>query len=432
MKLKTLKLKKKLLSALVIASLSTATIAQEGKHIEVSVESDGVNTTKVVKLNGKVLNDEEISALEVSGELHSDHAGESSIKHKVIHANHGDISELHKDIQIMVNSDEGKMIKKVIMNGKELTQDEIAELEASGELKTLHMDSSDMNGKSFKKIMVFNSDGHDDNKQVFKTVTETIHVDDDSATLGFMTNIKDNGWHVVSVIDGSGAQEAGLKAGDIIKFMGDKDLTVSNGDNLKKQINKTKREVGDMVDLEVDRDGELVYMSVEARKNNSVDMVMDIKLDGDHNNFSWVEDLKGVTSTAGGKNVKVMVMNGDMGSLTNFDNVDVNIPEMLGNMNIFIHDGNSTSKLLGKNHEMSALSEGLESYFDTKGGVLIMHVSPDNVFGLKDGDVVKSIAGVNVETPKDVIKQLLKADKQENLKMKIVRHKRNKTLKYNK
>ncbi|MCB0309568.1 MAG: PDZ domain-containing protein, partial [Bdellovibrionales bacterium] len=51
---------------------------------------------------------------------------------------------------------------------------------------------------------------------------------------------------------------------------------------------------------------------------------------------------------------------------------------------------------------------------------------------LKDGDVIKSVDDNDVSSPKDVVKYLIKAEDQEKIKLKVVRHKKNKTLKYNK
>ncbi|HOP23650.1 MAG TPA: PDZ domain-containing protein, partial [Gammaproteobacteria bacterium] len=87
---------------------------------------------------------------------------------------------------------------------------------------------------------------------------------------------------------------------------------------------------------------------------------------------------------------------------------------------------------LGKHHEMSSMSDDLSEYFDTNGGVLVLHVDESNVFGLKDGDVIKSVDDNDVSSPKDVVKYLIKAEDQEKIKLKVVRHKKNKTLKYNK
>jgi len=81
---------------------------------------------------------------------------------------------------------------------------------------------------------------------------------------------------------------------------------------------------------------------------------------------------------------------------------------------------------------MSSLSKDLGKYFFTKGGVLVLHVDDTNAFALKDGDVIKSINGNSVNSPKDVVKELIQADEQEKIKLKVIRHKKSKTLKYKK
>ena len=131
------------------------------------------------------------------------------------------------------------------------------------------------------------------------------------------------------------------------------------------------------------------------------------------------------------KEVKVMVFGDDQ---FKFNEEDINIvfPEDMSEFKFFVSDGKSTSKLLGKHHEMSSMSDDLSEYFDTNGGVLVLHVDESNVFGLKDGDVIKSVDDNDVSSPKDVVKYLIKAEDQEKIKLKVVRHKKNKTLKYNK
>ncbi len=539
-----MKIYKRILTAIMLAGLTTAILAEE-KEIKVMVEDVNGVITKTVTVNGKELTDEEVAEMEASGDLEALHLDSSHGK-KMMFMKSGDSDgELHENIEIMVDADGDNLTKKVFMNGKELTDEEVSELESQGKLKTLHVDTS--GSGAMHKVMFIDTDKNVSSDGVTEMVVQTqfVQADDDNATLGFMANIADDGWHVISVIESSGAEESGLKAGDVIKFMGDQDLSQGKKE-LSETLDLVSYNEGDMVDLEVLRGNQLVYMSIEARKNNAFDMVMDVKSDdfswnnqsqigflngekkvslgfltmqhkdglhvgymfensgaqasgleendiikkiGDvdfSNNsvessinlsdlpqykegqivsidierngvpmhfsveakelnipnmphtqnpqkfFGWLERVKDYSDNED-SHIEVMVMNGNkVGKSINIDNIDVNLPEMIGNMNIFITDGNSTSKLLGKDHEMSVLTDGLSRYFGTKGGVLMMNVSQDNVFGLEDGDVVKSIDGVGVETPKDVIKQLLKADKQEDIKLKIVRHKRNKTLKYNK
>jgi S1-C subfamily serine protease len=115
----------------------------------------------------------------------------------------------------------------------------------------------------------------------------------------------------------------------------------------------------------------------------------------------------------------------------NEDDINIHFPESLKDLNIFISDGKSTSKLLGKRHKFSSISDDLSKYFGTKDGVLVLSVDDENVFGLKDGDVIKKVNGNDVISPKSIIKELLKAEEQDKITLKIVRHKKNKTLKSN-
>ncbi len=480
--------------ALVLVGFMTVSYAKEEKKIKVMVKDVNGIVTKTVTVNGKELNEDEIAAMESSGELKSPHKKhiskiknhndmdidvdvdvidgkvikkvimngkelsekeieqlEADGKLKTIHLDkskkwHGKKKKKkmmivtsddvdHESIEIDVDVINGEVIKKISMNGKELSKEEIKKLEKSGKLKTIHLDASD--NKSIHKVMLFDSEGEDglNEHHEFKLHSKVIHTDKDHATLGFMTNIKKDGWHVISVIEGSGAEEAGLKAGDIIKVMADKNMAQEDT-NKNMTIDMIKHKKGDKVKLQVLRDKKAMTMTVEARNNNSFDMVMDIDMDS--NDFSWTEKLKDIDIDVdeiieGSKNIKVIVMDGKaVGDSINFDKFDINLPDELGNMNLFITDGNSTSKLLGKNHEMSSLSKDLGSYFGTKEGVLVLHVDEENVFALEDGDVIKSIDGNAVNSPKDVIKQLLKSEEQEKIILKIVRHKRNKTLKYKK
>ena len=144
--------------------------------------------------------------------------------------------------------------------------------------------------------------------------------------------------------------------------------------------------------------------------------------------FKWIEKFDDGDFN---KEVKVMVFGDDQ---FKFNEEDINIvfPEDMSEFKFFVSDGKSTSKLLGKHHEMSSMSDDLSEYFDTNGGVLVLHVDESNVFGLKDGDVIKSVDDNDVSSPKDVVKYLIKAEDQEKIKLKVVRHKKNKTLKYNK
>ncbi|HFC30696.1 MAG TPA: PDZ domain-containing protein [Oceanospirillales bacterium] len=312
------------------------------------------------------------------------------------------------------------------MNGKELNSEEITNLEASGQMQSFTMNTDD--GKIMKKVVFINTgdDLKGSTKHESKIITKTLHLDsDNNATLGFIANIKEDGWHVISVVKNSGAEDAGLQAGDVLKMMGGIDLT-NKIENIQDIIDLTHREAGEYIDLKAKRGDSLITFSVEARKNGSADIIMN---NNGEQNIVMFDDANLDFS----KKMSVIVTDGEgMNFDFNEDDINVVLPDDLNALKMYITQGDSTSELLGNNNKLSTLSEGLATYFNTDSGVLVLKAGANNAFALKDGDVIKSIDGEKVTTPKDVIKQLLKADKQEDIKIKIVRHKRNKTLKYNK
>lgn len=458
-------MKNKFYILIILISLSFVTLAKdktikEEKTVEVTVEADGDKVTKKVVVNGKELSPKEIEKFEASGQmktLHLDHKGTKGKAYKVIMMEN-DEGAIDEDIEITVDTDGDKVTKKVIVNGKELSPQEIKEFEASGKMKVLHLDTDDRGKHGSKMIFVKSDSGSDDSDIDVEVIMDKIHEisdvskhknlkhskegknvkiikkeflfdKDEGASLGVMAKVEDDGWHLTKIIEGSGAQNAGLLKGDLVIKIADVDLVKSTENNSGLVIDLPKFKEGEEVKVQAIRDGKTLDFNVIAKKLEKSNVFFSDKKDG---NFEWIEKIQDNNDLLSDK-VKVMVFNGDEGDFKlDTDDIHMLFPKDLGDMNIFVSDGKSTSKLLGKNHEMSSLSDELGKYFNTLGGVLVLHVDESNVFDLKDGDVIKSIDDFEVNTPKDVIKQLIKADKQEDIKLKIVRHKRNKTLKYKK
>ncbi len=421
-----MKFKLKILSALLLTALSAATIAQNHKNIEVTVDDDNGVITKHVIVNGIELDEAGIAKLEADGDvkiIHLEGIDAQVGDTMTLAINDGDISS--NNIEVNINTDDGKVTKTVMMNGKKLSAEEIAEQEASGKIQTFDLSSDD--GKMMKKMIFIKTDdkGGSVDEHV-KIIAKKLHFDsNNNATMGFMANIKDDGWHVISVIVNSGASDAGMQAGDVITKMGNVDLTQSIED-IQEIIELTQWQVGEVVDLEFIRDNRVQVISVEARKNDSSDVVMS-GAEGSKVLMLKSNDLGSLSKT-----ISVMVSNNGNDFTFNEDDINMVFPDNLSNINMFIAEGKSTSDLLGENLKLSTLSEGLSSYFKTHGGVLVLKIDHSNVFSLKEGDVIKRINGTEVKAPKDVLKELLKSENQQDIEIKIVRHKRNKTLKYNK
>jgi hypothetical protein len=419
--------------------------AEGDQDVEVEISKDGKKTIEKIIINGKELSADEIKDMKASGDLkviHLDEKGEHGKHVKVIKKYMGDgehknvwISkdgkhEKHKEVKIIKDEDGNETIT---VNGKELSVDEAKEFKKHSKMKTLHMDTS---SKGQHKVIVVESESdsalhefrimkdHDgkDGKRVIKKrfVMSDGSDDPDRGRLGFMANVEDDGWHVISVMDESGAKEAGIKEGDVIVKVGDRDLTSKGDETDSKSMKLHTHKVGDQVKVKVNRDGKMMDVTVEARalkSNKSLEQ-----------EFEWTSEFEG-DFDFGDIESKMIFINKEGDFEFDEDDIHITFPESLKDMNVFISDGKSTSKLLGKRHKFSSMSEDLAEYFYTKGGVLVLSVDSNNVFGLKDGDVVKKVNGNKVDSPKAIIKELLKAEEQKKITLKVVRHKKNKTLK---
>lgn len=94
----------------------------------------------------------------------------------------------------------------------------------------------------------------------FKTETEGNYV---GIGIYMMQNIEDNNIVVISLIKGSPAESAGIKPGDIIKKVDDKEYTAEDFDVISRYI---KGKEGTTVKLEIQRNEEVLTFNVE-RKN---------------------------------------------------------------------------------------------------------------------------------------------------------------------
>ena len=525
-------------------------LVHEEKQVEVTIQQDGDKMVKKVVVNGKELTPEEIKQMEDNGELKmlhlssdihqlgsdlhlsSDHDGKDGKSHKVIVIDSdGEHKEIEKHIQIIKKQLDGDdaevfewnadddmhkvfikkgehgdkeikiaMDKMVVGNDKPMlgfyvdVQDdgwhvtkiiEKSGAEAAGikegdiVTKIAGQDMTSQKGDKSKKEapkyeegekvkvellrdgkkmkfeveakklehkivihdMLKDKDEHfkwiekfDDGKHV-KVFSGKHEIEHNGINLGFVTMKQDDGLHVGYMLDGSDAKKSGLKKGDLIKKIGNLDLSI-DGENFQDNLKKIGGyKEGEMVRVLVERDGKALSFDVEAKKNDIFGMMRKPSSEF----YEWLEEYDDSDSdnvlNKFNKDIKVMVF-GDENSDFSFNDEDINIvfPKEFDSSKIsfFVSDGHSTSKLLGKHHEMSSMSDDLSEYFDTNGGVLVLHVDESNVFGLKDGDVIKSVDDNDVSSPKDVVKYLIKAEDQEKIKLKVVRHKKNKTLKYNK
>jgi len=187
------------------------------------------------------------------------------------------------------------------------------------------------------------------------------------------------GVRLLAVTPGSGAEKAGLKAGDLV--------TALNGSSLKAEDKKTPqnrmREVmrtlkaGDEVKVEYERDGRARSTTVVTQAPEpemAMPMLQEWLHDEDH----------------------------DKGPMAAMPWFQFRGPAIRG-------------------LELAKLDEDLGSYFKTKDGVLVVKAPKSGALSLKSGDVIMKIDGDSVSEPVTVLDKLRSRAEEQSVKIEIVR-----------
>ena len=191
---------------------------------------------------------------------------------------------------------------------------------------------------------------------------------------------------IVGVSPGGAADEAGLRAGDVITAINEESLT-SDSDreaNSKLLDFMAGVEVGDLLALDYLRDGKSENVELSPRARGAFALAFG---DGDF---------------------------------------DVHMPSVTVAPNMsygFVWSSNSFGDM-----EMVALTEGLARYFGTDRGLLIVRAPEDNEYKLQDGDVIQSIDGRDPTSVKHAMRILNSYEIGEKLDIVIVRDKRKQTI----
>lgn len=249
-------------------------------------------------------------------------------------------------------------------------------------------------------------------KKIIKLDKHVAQFDHNKPRLGFMASVTDMGWDVISVVDGSGAAEAGLKAGDLIIAV-DGEVTGQDGLGLDQFI-KQDLKAGDVSVLTVMRDGKELNIEAAANVVDSPDVLM-------KNVHRWIDKDGNVTmeNVHGGKTFEFK-FGGKDGIHLGENEVHV---VTTGNSDAYFFSGGKMNQWLGKNHHFSTVTDKLGAYFGVKKGVLVLEVDAKNKLGLQDGDVIQSINGEAVNSPKDVVKKLSALKNDDQVEIEIYRNK---------
>lgn len=217
--------------------------------------------------------------------------------------------------------------------------------------------------------------------------------------LGLTIVEADGGALVTTVSDGSGAQEAGIRVGDVIQSINGTDLT-SNDVPSVQQLRDILGEVepGATVVLVVERAGQTREFEVETSERPG----WVAALSPDQYGFRALT----LPTPAGSGPAVTYGRVADPGWTFGF------------------------SRSPWADMELVALTEGLGRYFDTSEGLLVVSGPEDDAIDIQDGDVILAISGRVPNSPEHAIRILSSFERGETVEFSIMRDGRRQSIEY--
>jgi C-terminal processing protease CtpA/Prc len=195
---------------------------------------------------------------------------------------------------------------------------------------------------------------------------------------------------VLGVTPGSAADEAGLRAGDVLTSVNDESLSADNGENAARRLLDFMQgvEEGDKIDVEYLRNGNVGKVTVEPRKTE--------------NEFTFFA----------GRDFEMPAMPFAPEDLEHFKH-----------QFRFAWTGNSWGDM-----ELVEINEGLGKYFGTDEGLLVVRAPQANALQLEEGDVIQSIDGRKPTSVGHAMRILGSYQPGESLELSIMRDKKRRKL----
>jgi len=199
---------------------------------------------------------------------------------------------------------------------------------------------------------------------------------------------------ILGVTPGSAADDAGLRAGDIITAVNGESMGADDSDAATNQLLDFMRgvELGDTLELEYLRAGKSGKVEVEPRPVES-------------------------QVFAFGGNGRGFRMPAAPGA--------VHAPSVVDGLNRFVFQWNSNG---WGDMELVELNAGLGKYFGTDEGLLVVNAPGSKTLQLEDGDVIQKIDGRAPTSVRHALRILGSYQSGESLKLEIMRDKKRRTL----
>ncbi len=228
----------------------------------------------------------------------------------------------------------------------------------------------------------------------------------------------EQGVGIAALSPDSSAEQAGIEIGDRIVAINGVEL--NHVKRPRERLSSAHDLIGplfegDAVALTIDRDGELIQFDLIAsrRDHNLAAMVPrildDLDFQIDLSDMPSPEDIESFKDYWHEEAEKFGDMGRDLGRRLEL--------EQLAELG---YDWLSDSPL--QQLEMAAMNPGLEPYFATASGVLVLQVPEENPLNLKTGDVILEIGGREVSQPQHAMRILRSYEKEESVGLTIMRN----------
>ncbi|MGD8340572.1 MAG: PDZ domain-containing protein [Gammaproteobacteria bacterium] len=215
----------------------------------------------------------------------------------------------------------------------------------------------------------------------------------------------DDGALVTALRPDGGAEEAGIRVGDVIRSIDGVDVTGADEDPSEMVMGRLQDiEPGSTVAIVVERGGQSLAFDVETAEGPG-----------------WLGGFAGPMRT----DVQVFDAPDAPGS-PRF--VLENIPQVAPGLEIVRTLGFASSPWADM--ELVSLSEGLGRYFDTSEGLLVIRGPEDEAIDIQDGDVILSINGRTPNSPEHAIRILVSFEAGETIEFSIMRDGRRRSIEY--
>jgi len=200
---------------------------------------------------------------------------------------------------------------------------------------------------------------------------------------------------IVGVTPGGGAEAAGIKRGDVLVGVNGEEISSTGVASVREAL--ADAEAGQTVPVEILRDGETLNLDVElGSPGQDIRMIV-----------SRLDDRGPMTVHGPGMDIDVESVLEIVG--------DAPVPPIPPSPR-FPH-----LAALGQDIDLISNHAGLEPYFGTGEGVLVLRVEDDNAFGLRDGDVILTLDREAVSSPVDVGRLLLRRDAGSEITLEVMR-----------